>query len=73
MKLDVFNPRGERAASIKGLSDDPLDLCACGDYRHHHIDGHGACKHNKPKDLTHGYKDCTEFRLSSRALRDKQP
>ncbi len=44
-----------------------FDTCKCGDYRRDHVDGIGPCRHNKPRDMTHGYKDCTEFRLSSEA------
>lgn len=60
--------QGERA--VKGLTKDedhPLDTCVCGDPRCDHIDGAGPCKHNKPQDMTHGYKDCEHFRLSRRA------
>ncbi len=47
-------------------TDDPMDECVCGDYRRDHLDGTGACKHNKPRDLTHGYQDCLSFRLAFR-------
>jgi hypothetical protein len=42
----------------------PNDECECGDYRKDHVGGIGPCRHNKPRDLTHGYKDCTSFRLA---------
>lgn len=48
--------------------DSPLDVCACGDYRKDHVDDVGACRHNKPGDMTHGFRDCESFRLSRRAL-----
>lgn len=47
----------------KLTNEHDLDECLCGDYRRDHIDGHGACRHNKPRDLTHGYRDCDSFRL----------
>ena len=45
-----------------------FDTCMCGDYRKDHAGGTGACIHNKPRDMTHGYKDCTEFRLHREAV-----
>jgi hypothetical protein len=51
--------------SIAELVD--FDECKCGDYRKDHAGGVGACIHNKPRDLTHGYVDCMEFRLSRKA------
>lgn len=55
---------------IAGLSEaDDLDLCECGDYRRDHVDGQGTCRHNKPRDLTHGYRDCDSFRLHRAAAR----
>lgn len=52
------------AGDVKLTTENELDLCQCGDPRRDHADGHGACRHNKPRDLTHGYKDCLAFRLS---------
>ncbi len=53
------------AEEVVKLAD--FDTCACGDYRKDHKGGTGACIHNKPGDLTHGFEDCNEFRLSRRA------
>lgn len=50
-----------------------FDECKCGDYRRDHKDGVGACLHNKPRDLTHGYKDCHEFRLDRAATEIPEP
>lgn len=44
-----------------------FDTCLCGDYRRDHKGGSGPCLHNKPRDLTHGYRDCDTFRLSQEA------
>lgn len=45
----------------------PLDLCECGDFRRCHLDGAGPCKFNDGgRDLCHGMKDCTAFRLARR-------
>lgn len=43
-----------------------FDVCKCGDYRMHHIDGTSECKLN---GLGHGgLSPCYRFRLASRAL-----
>ena len=54
-------------AAIASAKDDPLDVCECGDFRLDHKGGKGACIFNHPADLTHGYKDCLNFRLALRA------
>jgi len=43
----------------------PLDVCVCGDYRRDHENGTGPCTFGL--DLSHGFTDCAEFRLSSNA------
>lgn len=50
-----------------------FDVCECGDYRVHHKNGVGACAHNKPHDLTHGYKDCMQFRIAKPAASPSNP
>ena len=42
-----------------------FDQCECGDYRHQHRDGTGAC--TLPNDLSHGFKPCSCFRLAETA------
>lgn len=40
-----------------------FDICVCGDYRHQHVNGSGACRLN---DLGHGMGHmgkCRKFRL----------
>lgn len=38
------------------------DVCACGDYRHSHVNGDGRCI--LPNNLVHGFQPCRAFRLS---------
>ena len=55
------------------LNLDDFDTCKCGDYRRDHIDGIGPCRHNQPRDLSHGYEDCQRFRLHERATVIPEP
>ena len=41
------------------------DVCECGDYRHQHEDGTGACCFNRPDGIGHGgAANCNKFRFS---------
>ncbi|WP_305096438.1 hypothetical protein [Croceibacterium aestuarii] len=40
----------------------PFDICECGDYRHDHEGGEGAC--TLPPDTMPGFKPCRRFRLA---------
>ena len=42
------------------------DVCACGDYRHQHFEGHGRCR--MPDDGCHGFKSCESFRLREKCI-----
>ncbi len=50
-----------------------FDQCACGDYRHQHVNGTGACRLN---DLGHGMGNmgkCYKFRLAKEASEIPEP
>lgn len=48
------------------MSDDPKDVCKCGDYRDQH-DDRGRCKFNRP-GIGHGEcPDCLKFRFLRKA------
>lgn len=52
----------------------PYDVCKCGDYRHGHKDGYGACMFNGTEfDLTHGGKNCRTFRFAGAAVIGLKP
>lgn len=47
------------------------DVCVCGDYKHDHDGGDGACIFNGALkfDLTHGGEDCMKFRSATKSDR----
>ena len=50
-------------------SDDPLDICRCGDYRRDHARGAGACIFNPKHAIGDGHFGagrCDKFQLSRR-------
>ena len=46
-----------------------FDVCFCGDYRHQHENGTGACVFNRYGrfDVCHGFELCEGFRLAEKA------
>ena len=42
------------------------DVCACGDYRHQHFEGHGRCY--MENGLLHGFTRCETFRLREQCI-----
>lgn len=50
-----------------------FDECECGDYRHQHKDGTGACALNWSKGGPHGPDNCLAFRLVSGRSRCPKP
>lgn len=50
------------------VSDNPKEVCVCGDFREQHKNGTGACMLNKPFDVCHGMKDCLSFRPMSDSI-----
>ena len=46
-----------------------FDACDCGDYRHNHKNGTGACCFNDDNNggLNHGFRKCMTFQFSRAA------